>query len=70
MLLAEACRRLRPGQDALDLGEVAVEQATGLPERPGVITGKRAALLWQVLISVYAHLGFDVLPTRATGVRH
>ena len=65
VLLAEARRRLRPGQDALDLGEVAVEQATGLPERPGVITGKRAALLWQVLMSVYARLGFDVLDDAA-----
>ena len=65
LLLAEARRRLRPGQDTLDLGDVDLEQATGLPERPGVITGKRSALLWHVLTSVYARLGFDALDDAA-----
>ena len=65
VLLAEARRRLRPGQDTLDLGEAVVEQATGLPERPGVITGRRSALLWHVLSSVYARLGFDTVEDAA-----
>ena len=55
VLMAEAKRRLRPGQESLDL------QMVGMPEqgRTGVITGKRSALLWHVLTSVYARLGFD-----------
>ena len=55
MVMAEAGRRLRPGQETLDL------VAPGMPEqgRTGVITGKRSALLWHVLVSVYARLGFD-----------
>jgi hypothetical protein len=65
VLMAEARRRLRPGQETLDLGDGALEQATGLPERPGVITGKRSALLWQVLTSVYARLGFDAVEDAA-----
>jgi hypothetical protein len=57
VLMAEARRRLRPGQEALDL------RVPGMPEqgRTGVITGKRSALLWHVLTSVYARLGFEVL---------
>lgn len=57
VLMAEARRRLRPGQETLDL------TVTGMPEqgRAGVITGKRSALLWHVLTSVYARLGFDAL---------
>ena len=35
VLLAEARRRLRPGQDALELDGVGIEEAQGLPERPG-----------------------------------
>ena len=53
VLMAEARRRLRPGQEAFDLDGVGLEQE-GLPQRPGVITGKRSAVLWQVLSSVYA----------------
>jgi hypothetical protein len=37
----------------------------GVPERPGVITAKRSALLWQVLTTAYARLGFDVLDDEA-----
>lgn len=61
VLMAEAQRRLRPGQESLDL-EVA-----GMPQqgRSGVITGKRSALLWWVLTSVYARLGFDALDDAA-----
>jgi hypothetical protein len=57
VLMTEAKRRLRPGQDAFDL------EGPGMPEqgRTGVITGKRSALLWRVLTSVSARLGFDVL---------
>jgi transposase InsO family protein len=51
VLMAEARRRLRPGQEAFDLDGVGLEQE-GLPQRPGVITGKRAAVLWQVLTAV------------------
>lgn len=65
VLIAEARRRLRPGQETLDLGDVALEQATGLPERPGVVTGKRSALLWHVLSSVYVRLGFHAVEDAA-----
>ena len=64
VLMAEANRRLRPGQDAFDLDGVGPEQE-GLPQRPGVITGKRSAELWRVLSSVYARLGFDVVSDEA-----
>jgi hypothetical protein len=55
--MAEARRRLRPGQETLEL------TVAGMPEqgRAGVITGKRSALLWHVLASVYARLGFDAV---------
>ncbi|MGL5930244.1 MAG: IS1634 family transposase [Dermatophilaceae bacterium] len=60
-LVAEAHRRLRPGQEALDLplpgGSVA--------SRSGVITSKRSALLWRVLLTAYARLGFDVVDDAA-----
>ncbi|KAF0833185.1 DDE family transposase [Ornithinibacter aureus] len=64
VLMAEARRRLRPGQEAFDLDGVGLEQE-GLPQRPGVITGKRSVVLWQVLSSVYARLGFDVVGDEA-----
>jgi len=57
VLMDRARERLRPGQEALDL-VVAGEPVAG---RPGVITGKRSAVLWQVLSGVYDRLGFDVL---------
>jgi hypothetical protein len=61
VLMAEARQRLRPGQQSLDLG-----LAGTTPEsRSGVITGKRSAVLWQVLTAVYARLGFDVLADEA-----
>lgn len=59
-LMTEARRRLRPGQEPLDLDGVGVKEE-GVPQRPGVITGKRSALLWQVLSSVYDRLGFGVV---------
>ena len=57
VLMVEAGRRLRPGQESLEL------EGAGMPERgrSGVITGKRSALLWHVLTSVYSRLGFDAL---------
>ncbi len=57
ILVAEARRRVRPGQQALDL------QVDGEPvlTRSGVITGKRHAVLWQVLSDAYARLGFDAV---------
>lgn len=61
VLMAEARRRLRPGQDAFDLGIAGLEEAGGLPKRAGVITGKRSAVLWRVLSSVYDRLGFDAV---------
>lgn len=57
VLVAQAQRRLRPGQQALELGLEVEPVGT----RPGVITGKRSALLWQVLMHAYAWLGFDVV---------
>lgn len=61
VLMAEARRRLRPGQEALDL------QVEGEPVAPrsGVITSKRHAVLWQVLTAAYARLGFDALEDEA-----
>ena len=61
VLMAEANRRLRPGQEVLDLG---IDGDPG-PGRAGVITGKRSAVLWQVLTSVYARLGFDAIEDAA-----
>jgi hypothetical protein len=43
---------------------VGLEQE-GLPSRAGVITGKRSAVLWQVLSGGYARLGFDVVGDEA-----
>lgn len=57
VLMDKARERLRPGQEALDL-VVAGEPTAG---RPGVITGKRSAVLWRALSGVYDRLGFDVL---------
>lgn len=61
VLMAEAHRRLRPGQDALDL-PLPEHPADG---RPGVITAKQSVLLWQVLTTVYERLGFDVVDDAA-----
>jgi hypothetical protein len=61
VLVAKARRRLRPGQGTLDLGI----EGTPAAGRAGVITGKRSALLWQVLTSAYARLGFDVVDDEA-----
>ena len=61
VLIAEANRRLRPGQEVLDLG---IDDDPG-PGRAGVITGKRSAVLWQALSSVYTRLGFDVVGDEA-----
>ncbi|WP_157610639.1 hypothetical protein [Terrabacter sp. Soil810] len=59
VLSAEAKRRLRPGQDTFELDGLGLDEAEGSPARPGVITGRRSAVLWHVLSSVYARLGFD-----------
>lgn len=63
VLMAEARRRLRPGQEALDLE--LDEEHGGQSSRSGVITGKQSALLWRVLASVYQRLGFDVVADEA-----
>ena len=60
VLVAQARRRLHEGQEALDLGVVELEDE-GVPQRPGLITSKRSALLWQVLTEAYARLGFDAI---------
>ena len=44
VLMAEARRRLRPGQDAFDLDVGGLDEAAGSPSRAGVITGKRSAV--------------------------
>lgn len=64
MLLAQARQRLHAGQEALDL-EVAGLEDEGVPQRPGLITSKRSALLWQVLTEAYARLGFDAIGDEA-----
>ncbi|MDP9824195.1 hypothetical protein J2S59_004004 [Nocardioides massiliensis] len=60
VLMAQARRRLHEGQEALDLDGVGLEDE-GVPQRPGLITSKRSALLWQVLTEAYSRLGFDVI---------
>ena len=62
LLLAEAERRLRPGQEALGF---LAETDVGSVSRPGVITSKSSAVLWNVLENAYAHLGFDVVADEA-----
>jgi len=63
-LMAAARRRLNEGQEALDL-EIAGLEDEGVPERPGLITSKRSALLWKVLTEAYTRLGFDVVADEA-----
>jgi hypothetical protein len=36
-----------------------------VPQRPGLITSKRSALLWRVLTDAYTRLGFDVVDDEA-----
>lgn len=64
VLLAQARRRMEEGQGVLELDGLAEEPA-GTPDQPGLITGKRSAVLWQVLTSGYARLGFDVIDDEA-----
>lgn len=54
-LLEVARARVHPGQGGLDLGQAPVSAGRA------VITGKRSALLWHVLTSAYARIGFDAL---------
>lgn len=61
VLMAQARRRLRPGQDVLDL---AVEDSQDV-DRLGGITGKFSAVLWQVLTGAYTRLGFDAVGDEA-----
>jgi len=58
-LLETARRRMHPGQGELDLGVADV------PAGQSVITGKSSAVLWHVLSSAYARLGFEVLGDEA-----
>ena len=64
VLMAQARRRLHEGQEPLDLEIVGLEDE-GVPQRPGLITSKRSALLWQVLTEAYARLGFDAIGDEA-----
>ena len=64
VLMAQARRRLHEGQEELDLDVGGFEDA-GVPERPGLITSKRSALLWEVLTGAYARLGFDAIGDEA-----
>lgn len=56
-LMSVARSKLYPGQCQLDLGSGAGDTSAG----QAVITGKTSAVLWQVLTSAYARLGFDAL---------
>jgi hypothetical protein len=58
-LLETARGRVYPGQGELDLS------AGRVPTRYAVITGKRDAVLWQVLTEAYARVGFDVVDDAA-----
>jgi hypothetical protein len=64
VLMAQARRRLHEGQEVLDFDVGGLEDA-GVPERPGLITSKRSALLWEVLTGAYARLGFDAIEDAA-----
>jgi hypothetical protein len=64
VLMAQARRHLHEGQEVLDFDVGGFEDA-GVPERPGLITSKRSALLWEVLTSAYARLGFDAIGDEA-----
>ncbi|MDP9820339.1 IS1634 family transposase [Nocardioides massiliensis] len=64
VLMSQARRRLHEGQEALDLDGLGLEDE-GVPQRPGLITSKRSALLWQVLTEAYALLGFDSIADEA-----
>ena len=64
VLMTQARRRLHEGQETLDLEIVGLEDE-GVPQRPGLITSKRSALLWQVLTQAYARLGFDAIDDEA-----
>ena len=64
VLMAKARRRLHERQETLDLEIVGLEDE-GVAHRPGLITSKRPALLWQVLIEAYARLGFDFIGDEA-----
>lgn len=52
-LLEVARAKIYPGQEQLDL------TAGSVPAGQAVITSKSSALLWHVLASAYARLGFD-----------
>ena len=66
VLMAQARRRLHEGQETLGLDlEVVGLEDEGVPQRPGLITSKRSALLWQVLTEAYARLGFDAIDDEA-----
>jgi Transposase DDE domain len=92
LLIADANARLTPGQDALDLGNVAavatrmddvadwtlpVDQSSWISSsasaRPlarvgggvGRVVSTSSLLLWQVLTSAYARVGFDVVGDEA-----
>lgn len=58
-LLETARGKIHPGQHELDLTEGAV------PAGQSVITSKSSAVLWHVLSSAYARLGFDALGDEA-----
>jgi hypothetical protein len=64
VLMGQARRRLHEGQEALDLDGAGLEDE-GVPQRPGLITSKRSALLWRVLTDAYTRLGFDVVDDEA-----
>jgi hypothetical protein len=61
VLMAEARRRLRPGQGTLDLGLGDDVDDLPVAGRPATIMDKRSAVLWRVLTSAYARLGFGVV---------
>ena len=57
---------LHEGQETLDVDvEVVGLEDEGVPQRPGLITSKRSALLWQILTEAYARLGFEAIADEA-----
>ncbi|WOP17466.1 IS1634 family transposase [Raineyella sp. LH-20] len=57
LLLQVARERLALGQDQLDLGW----EPAGRPPGQAVVESTASTVLWEALVGVYDHLGFDVL---------
>lgn len=64
VLLEAARERVHPGQEELGFDDASGGQGQA-PLPVSAITGKRCAVLWDVLTGAYSRLGFDVLGDEA-----